>query len=73
MMTDQRGLYPKYKIIKNETGEEVENAFVLKPETDVHARTALMIYAQQVRDENPRLALEIEYWILACYERDGKR
>ena len=60
-MPDDKGLYGKYTIINNETGEPVQGfAFVLKPETDPHARWALAAYATSIRDENPKLARDID-------------
>lgn len=58
-----QGLYPKYHITKTADGSEVENAFVLKPEADPHARIALLWYARSVEDENPALAGELREWV----------
>jgi len=66
-----QSLYAKYTIIKNETGEEVRDAFVLKPETDPIARLALSSYAEFVRDENPLLAADIDNWLRGIYSRLG--
>lgn len=57
------GLYNKYTITKNEDGSEVVNAFVLKPETDTHARMALLWYARSCEDVNPQLATELREWV----------
>jgi hypothetical protein len=57
------GLYTKYTIINNETRELVENAFVLKPEKDIHAAYALRKYAEEVRSENPSLANDLAAWL----------
>lgn len=59
-----QGLYAKYSIIKKSTGEEVEDAFVLKPVTDKHARQALRAYANSVRSENPDLARDLDAWLI---------
>ncbi len=60
-MDEKKGLYGKYTITKTETGEPIEGfAFVLKPEEDPHARWALAAYANSIRDENPRLAQDID-------------
>ncbi len=57
-----KGLYPKYTIIDNETGREVDGfAFVLKPEMDTCARAALRTYIEVVQPTNPQLAAELSY------------
>jgi hypothetical protein len=59
-----KGLYWKYTLINNETGEEVKSpAFILKPETDPHALHALKAYAQSVHLDNPVLAADLKAWI----------
>lgn len=46
------GLYPKYDVIKRETGELVtQPVFVLNLETDPIARKAAVFYAVRARDE----------------------
>jgi len=58
------GLYAKYTITNNATGEVVSDAFVLKPATDRAARTALSIYGDMMREEgNEQLARDIETWV----------
>ena len=59
----EQGLYPKYTVIKNATGEEVFNAFVLKPDVDEHARAALRAYADSVEASNPNLASDLRWWL----------
>lgn len=59
----QQGLYPKYRITNVQTGQEVEGAFVLKPETDKHARIALAAYAESARGENNALARDLIAWL----------
>lgn len=58
------GLYKKYTVIKNSTGEEVqEETFTFNLETDPHAEVAMLAYAEAIQDINPRLALDIrEYY-----------
>lgn len=61
---EQQGLYQKYTIIKNSTGEEVKRpAFVLLPESDPHARIALRAYADAVEANNPVLASDLRSWM----------
>lgn len=61
-MQNTRGLYSKYKIVNRETGQEVQAAFVLKPEVDYSALKALLAYAEDVRRDNPRLAEDLINW-----------
>lgn len=44
------GLYNKYKVINQETGEEVKDCFVLKPGSDPAAIKALECYIQECKD-----------------------
>ena len=67
----ERGLYEKYVVINRETGEEVHDAFVLRPATDRAARTALSIYGDIMYEQgNEALARDIEAWVfdLDCKE-----
>lgn len=61
---EPQGLYHKYTIIKNRTGEEVKRpSFVLLPENDPHARAALRAYAASVEAENAALAADLRSWM----------
>jgi len=55
-----RGLYYKYEVIKID-GDVDLNAdyFVLRMDTDPHARKAAIAYAESIQDENPNLAFDI--------------
>ena len=69
-MNEQKGLFNKYTIINNETGEEVEGSyFVLKPETDKAARNALRIYA--CLTENKNLAEDLFKWTDELEREEG--
>jgi hypothetical protein len=59
---DNRGLYNKYSVISNETGQEVEGpCFVLRPDRDEAAFRALMTYAQNTT--NSDLAVDLTRWL----------
>lgn len=59
------GLYGKYLIFKADTYEPINGkAFVLKPESDPHARAALQFYADSVRTDNLALALDLDEWLI---------
>lgn len=61
---NHRGLYHKYTIIKNSTGEEVKRpSFLLFPESDPHACAALRTYADAVEADNPVLAADLRSWM----------
>lgn len=55
------GLYEKYSVTKNETGEPVFGCFILRPEKDKAAVEALKAYAQAT--PNKQLADDIYRWI----------
>lgn len=64
---DDRGYYEKFKVVRNDTGEEITSfRFVMLPH-DSHARVALRAYADSVEGENPELAQELRER-LAQYE-----
>lgn len=67
---NQIGLCLKYDVIKVETGEKVNNCFVLRPDKDPAAVTALRAYARKT--PNKALADDIIAWI-GAYEQDKSR
>ena len=58
-------LYQKYKIVKTDGSETDPKAayFVLRVDTDRHARVALRAYATSIRDHEPAFADEIDRWL----------
>lgn len=58
---DEKGLYDKYIVIENSTGEEVTEVFVLKPDTDPIAIAALQKYAELT--SNKELESNLSVWI----------
>mgnify|MGYP003292736901 CR=1 FL=1 len=63
---NENGLYPKYKVFRTIDGSEVPNCFVLCPETDDAAKSALMLYAWKIRHINPKLASDLDLWLARC-------
>lgn len=60
-----KGLYKKY-IVKRADGSPTDpdaKYFVLRIDTDPHARVALEVYAALVREDNPVLAVDILLWL----------
>lgn len=56
-----KGLFDKY-IIKKTDGSPVDRMaqyFVLRLDTDLHARKALRVYADSIAAENPILAIHL--------------
>ncbi len=60
-MRPNDGLRGKYIVIKEDTGELVKNCFVLRPDRDPAAVTALRAYAEAT--DNEALATDIINWI----------
>jgi hypothetical protein len=61
----QKGFYRKYKIEKAD-GSPVDSCaeyFVLRIDTDIHARKALATYAKSVEKENPVFARDLINWL----------
>lgn len=59
--------YRKYKIEKADGSPVDPNAmyFVLRIDTDPHARLALRAYANSIRADEPGFADEIDEWIMS--------
>jgi len=57
----KKGLFGKYLLEKADGGEISEDAvyFILRIDTDVHAKRALFTYAKSVQKENPVLARDL--------------
>jgi len=55
------GLYTKYNVIKADTGEPVNDCFVLRPDRDPASVSALRTYAKTT--ENKELAANIIKWV----------
>jgi hypothetical protein len=58
-------LYTKYEIVKtdgSDTDPEAEY-FVLRIDTDRHARVALRAYANSIREHDPAYADDIDRWL----------
>lgn len=61
-MEKEKGLFDKYTVIKNETGQPIDNfAFILVPEKDPAAVTALQAYAKAT--DNSALANDLEVYL----------
>ena len=58
-------LFSKYKIEKADGSRVDPNAmyFVLRIDTDPHARVALLAYARSIRASEPEFANELDEWI----------
>ena len=61
------GLYPKYTVINNQTGQEVYDCFILKPMSDEYARQALLYYADIC--DNESLKNDIKAWLMVNKNR----
>lgn len=61
MLSNTEGLYNKYTVINNDTGETVEDCFILKPMEDKAAREALRCYAKAT--DNEVLSRDLNKWV----------
>jgi hypothetical protein len=64
----KKGLYGKYRISKDgESTDPDARYFVLRYDTDPHARVAMVAYAESVERDNPQLARDLkraaEAWV----------
>lgn len=64
------GLKRKYVVLKSDTGECVENCFVLRPDKDKAAIAALLAYADAT--DNHVLAKDIRAWISIIPAEEGE-
>ncbi|MED0673858.1 hypothetical protein P4S95_27315 [Aneurinibacillus aneurinilyticus] len=62
-MSQDKGLHVKYVVTKVDTGETVNNCFVLRPDKDPAALAALKAYAYMTT--NSALAEDIFGWIVS--------
>lgn len=63
------GIFDKYKVEKRD-GTPIDpkaRYFVLRVDTDRHARAALMMYAESCQDENPQLFQDIATLLTECW------
>lgn len=68
-----KGLFGKYDIKKSD-GTPVDpdaQYFVLRIDTDVHARIALRAYARSIFEENPVLARDLRRWLMESYHTEA--
>lgn len=63
---NKEGLRQKYIVMKAETGETVDNCFVLRPTKDEAAKIALKAYAEATT--NKTLANDLKTWLLEVAE-----
>ena len=64
-----KGLYEKYYIAKTD-GSPVDDGadyFVMRLDSDPHARKGALAYADSIKEQNPHLAFEIQQRV-ATYE-----
>ncbi len=67
-MSGHKGIYDKYEVRRKETGEILEDSFILRPTTDTAARIGLAAYAEATH--NPILAQEIRAWLRRLRKTD---
>lgn len=61
-----KGLYSKYEVRKRSDGTFVDNCFVLRPDRDDAAITALLAYANATSDD--QLAQELREWVEEAWD-----
>lgn len=52
-----------YQVTNAKTGQKVEGVMVMVPEQDVHARRAILAYAESLDFENPQEAQDLREWV----------
>lgn len=74
MSYKEGGWEDKYIISKSDGSPVDENAiyFVLRLDTDIHARRAALAYAASVQAENPLFAREIREKVFDLFEKNVK-
>lgn len=56
----ERGLYNKYTVVKKDGSTDLSaDYFVLRIDSDKHARVAALAYAESIKKENPHLSFDI--------------
>ena len=68
------GLYAKYRVLKADGSPTDPNAqyFVLRVDADLHARRAVLAYADSVEHDAPRFAAQLRQWV-AMYDQDDPK
>lgn len=69
-MDRDKGLYDKYEVTRHD-GSEVTGAFVLRPEHDPAAYEAMKVYAEQCKDDYPKLADDLWTWMEKIADNGG--
>ena len=60
-----KGFYNKYKVTKTDGDTDSDaDFFVLRLDTDPHARVAAYHYALSIKEENPNLAFDLQRKII---------
>lgn len=54
------------------TGDPQADVFILQPQNDRAARSALLFYATEIQYHNPALAVYLRAWVGKLYEADEK-
>jgi hypothetical protein len=52
-----------YHVTNAKTGEKIDGVMVMVPEHDVHARRAILAYAESLDFENPQEAQDLREWV----------
>jgi len=66
----EKGLYPKYTVIKNDNKTDPEaDYFVLRLDKDHHARVAAQAYANSIKEENRTLSMELMFRVRQYVEK----
>jgi len=68
-----KGLYGKYRITKADGSPTDPKAqyFVLRADTDIHARIALRAYAKSIFPQNPELARDIRRMLMDSLQAEA--
>jgi hypothetical protein len=73
MREEDEGMYDKYHVEKKDgTTDPHADYFVLRIDSDIHARVAALAYAESIKEQNINLSFDIIARVRKYNERDNE-
>lgn len=73
MIEEDGGMYDKYRVEKKDgTTDPDADYFVLRLDSDIHARVAALAYAESIKEKNINLSFDIIARVRKYNERDNE-